>query len=150
MLVSHGGFLREAFGEPHLDFCECRALDVNQDGVFARVSGASTPTSDAGPRPVEISGVEVVGGVTYYRVAAFGKCFVLRRFNDFIALRDELVSMGLEAFVALFPSKLNMGDRMTQLHAWLQAVVATHNSTNVAVARFFQPAPESRVAENLP
>lgn len=50
LVVSHGGMLRAAFGEPKFHNCEYRVYDLRLDGSFVRVSSgaqgkASMPAS---------------------------------------------------------------------------------------------------------
>jgi len=140
LLVSHGGFLQEAFGGRHFGNLECRAIDIGLDGTCCAVGRSLAPADVCTRGGVSIDGAVVIDGTTYYDVLPDEGVPVLRRFSDFASLRNELKYSGKERYEALFPPKLDIiGGRQTQLESWLRAIVCCHGYEEVAVRRFLHP-----------
>merc|ERR1711865_661604 len=90
---------------------------------------------------VSIDGVETIEGTTYYSLVVHPDSsevvHVLRRYSEFVALKEMLKKANKERFSLQFPPKLEVGrSRQAKLQTWLRSVVSAHGTDNYCVATF--------------
>lgn len=124
LLVTHGGLLRDGFKWMAPKNAECRTIDVLRNGSYLFPASVEARVGSVG-----IDGVEIRGRTTFYQVRVGQQHVVLRRYSDFLALKQLLEKYGKDSFGGIFPSKLSWGDRQAKLLAWLQEVVLVHGDS---------------------